>query len=108
MAAADLAGRQEWWALTAISTAAAAWLFLRSDNIALRILAVALVVAPHIWGAPHLGVDAPKSSVPPELAAQFAATSLAVQATLWVLTGFFVGFWWRRIGDRSADRPELQ
>ena len=108
MAAADLAGRQEWWALTAISTAAAAWLFLRSDNIALRILAVALVVAPHIWGAPHLGADAPKSSVPPDLAAQFAATSLAVQATLWVLTGFFVGFWWRRIGDRSADRPGLR
>jgi predicted cobalt transporter CbtA len=46
--------------------------------------------------------------VPPELAAQFAATSLAVHATLWLLTGFFVGFWWRRIGDRGASQPALQ
>jgi cobalt transporter subunit CbtA len=108
MPAADLAGRQEWWALTAIATAAAAWLFLKYDKAALRILAVALLVAPHAWGAPHLAAEAHKSSVPPELAAQFAATSLAVHATLWLLTGFFVGFWWRRIGDRGASQPALQ
>jgi cobalt transporter subunit CbtA len=108
MAAADLAGRQEWWALTAIATAAAAWLFLRSDNAALRILAVVLLIAPHVWGAPQLVAEAHKSNVPAELAAQFAATSLAVQATLWVLTGFFVGFWWRRIGERTADQPGLR
>jgi predicted cobalt transporter CbtA len=69
---------------------------------------VALLVAPHAWGAPHLAAEAHKSSVPPELAAQFAATSLAVHATLWLLTGFFVGFWWRRIGDRGASQPALQ
>src|SRR6185295_10251610 len=104
----ELVGRQEWWLLTAACTAAALWLFLRAENAALRLLAVPLLLAPHVWGAPHLAADAAKSSVPPELAAQFAATSLAVQAVLWVLTGFFVGFWWRRIGDRSADRPGLQ
>jgi cobalt transporter subunit CbtA len=107
MQASELVGRQEWWALTAIATAAAAWLFLRADNAGLRILAVALLLAPHVWGAPELA-EPHKSNVPPDLAAQFAATSLAVQATLWVLTGYFVGFWWRRVGDRGAEQPGLR
>ncbi len=55
-----------------------------------------------LWGAPHHVAEAAKSGVPPELAAQFAATSLAVQAILWVLTGFFVGLLWARIGGQPA------
>jgi len=97
MAAADLASRQGWWLATAAATAVALWLFLRSDSIWLRLLAVAILLAPHVWGAPHLAGTA-SSSVPAELAARFAATSLAVQAVLWILTGFFVGFLWRRHG----------
>jgi len=103
MVAADLAGRQQWWLATAACTAAALWLFLRSENNWLRLLAVPIVLAPHIWGAPHLA-GLHKSAVPAELAAQFAANSLAVQAALWLLTGFFVGFLWRRLGNLSA-RP---
>ncbi|MGI9404103.1 MAG: CbtA family protein [Hyphomicrobium sp.] len=103
MAAANLAGRQEWWLATVLCTAAALWLFLRSDNNWLRLLAVPILLAPHIWGAPHLA-EPLKSAVPAELAAQFAATSLAVQATLWILTGFFVGFLWHKLGQLNA-RP---
>lgn len=105
MAASDLAGRQEWWLITAAATAGALWLFLRADRLALRLLAVPLALAPHLWGAPYHVAEAAKSSVPPELAAQFAATSLAVQAILWVLTGFFVGLLWGRIGSRRAAAP---
>ena len=57
-------------------------------------IAIPLALAPHLWGAPYHVAEATKSGVPPELAAQFAATSLAVQAILWVLTGFFVGLLW--------------
>jgi len=103
MAAAGLPGRQEWWIATVLCTAVALWLFLRSDNNWLRLLAVPIVLAPHIWGAPHLA-ESHESGVPAELAAQFAATSLAVQATLWILTGFFVGFLWHKLGDLNA-RP---
>lgn len=102
MAASDLAGRQEWWLITAAATAGALWLFLRADRLALRLLAIPLAIAPHIWGAPQHAA-AVKSSVPAELAAQFAATSLAVQAILWVLTGFFVGLLWQHIGGRGAS-----
>jgi cobalt transporter subunit CbtA len=97
MVAAELSSRQAWWFMTAAMTALALWLFLRSEPGWLRLAAVPLLLAPHIWGAPHLA-DPPVSSVPAHLAAQFAATSLAVQAILWMLTGFFVGFLWRRLG----------
>jgi predicted cobalt transporter CbtA len=72
-------------------------LFLRTENVALRTLAVPLLLAPHIWGAPHLISEA-ASGVSATLAARFAATSLAVQAILWALTGVFVGLLWSRIG----------
>ncbi len=104
MVAADLASRQSWWFLTAAATALALWLFLRSDNNWLRLLAVPILLAPHVWGAPRLA-EVSASGVPAELAARFAATSLAVQAVLWLLTGFFVGFLWRRIGNGNARQP---
>jgi cobalt transporter subunit CbtA len=97
MPAGDLAARQVWWLFTCAATAGALWLFLRTENMALRILAVPLLLAPHIWGAPHL-ISETASSVPATLAARFAATSLAVQAILWTLTGVFVGLLWNRIG----------
>jgi cobalt transporter subunit CbtA len=104
MAAAALLARQQWWFATAAATAAGLWLIVRTDNAWLQLAGAALLMAPHVWGAPHLA-EVAASRVPAHLAAQFAATSLAVQAALWLLTGFFVGFWWRRIGSRGADQP---
>ncbi len=104
MVAADLAGRQLWWASTAVATALALWLILRSDNNWVRLAAVGLLIAPHIWGAPP-PAEPVVTSVPAELAARFSATSLAVHATLWVLTGFFVGFWWRKLGSSDVSQP---
>jgi cobalt transporter subunit CbtA len=103
MPAADLAARQGWWFLTASMTAVSLWLLLRSDRAWLQLLAVALLLAPHIIGAPHL-VAEEKSLVPPDLSARFAAMSLAVQATLWVATGFAVGTIWPRFAG-AAERP---
>lgn len=101
MPAADLLARQVWWGGTVAATAIALWLFLRADNAWLRVVAVVLVLAPHIIGAPHLH-EAAQSRVPPELAARFAATSLVIHAALWVLTGLFVGWFWKRIGAEKA------
>ena len=101
MPAADLVARQAWWFLTATLTALSIWLFLRSESSWLRVLAVALLLAPHILGAPHLH-EAEASKVPPDLAARFAAMSLAVQAALWIATGFAVGVLWPRLARRGA------
>jgi cobalt transporter subunit CbtA len=105
MPAADLLARQAWWVLTAASTAAALWLFLRTDNISLKLVAILLLIAPHILGAPHLH-EAEVSRVPAELAARFAAMSLAVHAALWIATGVAVALFWpalARVGAPAAE-----
>lgn len=107
MPAADLAARQSWWLVTAVMTAAALWLFLRSDDIRVRGLAIVLLIAPHIIGAPHL-MGGEEAKVPAELAARFAATSLAVHAALWIATGFAVGTLWPRLAGAAAPQAEAR
>jgi predicted cobalt transporter CbtA len=51
-------------------------------------------------GAPR--VAAPESTAPAELAAQFAASSLTVQAITWALAGVLVGVLWREFQARDA------
>jgi len=95
MLAADLVERQTWWIGTAIATAGALWLLLRSRGLALPALGVFLLIVPHVIGAPHPGAEE-ASRVPAELAARFASASLVVHAVLWALTGALVGWIWQR------------
>ncbi len=96
----DLAGRQIWWVATAASTGAGLYAILRLESVAARALGVALIVAPHFfWPTPAT----PESTVPAELAARFAAASLAVQAACWVLAGALAGLVWR-----LASRDETE
>jgi cobalt transporter subunit CbtA len=95
-AAAELASRQIWWVSTVAATVAALalWAFGRATWTVP--VAVALLVAPHVIGAPH-----PHSGVgvvPPELAAGFAARSLGVNAILWALLGLAAGTLYERLG----------
>lgn len=99
-AAAELQQRQLWWLTTAIVTAGALFVFLRAEASWARALAVLALLVPHLIGAPHPA--APESKVPAEIAAHFAALSLAVQATLWLATGFAVGVLWPWLARRSA------
>jgi cobalt transporter subunit CbtA len=99
-AAAELQQRQLWWLLTALVTAGALFVFLQVDAPWARALAVLALLLPHLLGAPHPA--APESKVPAEIAAHFAALSLAVQAALWLATGFAVGVLWPWFARRSA------
>jgi cobalt transporter subunit CbtA len=94
-AGADLASCQAWWATTAVCTALGVWLFLSVGGMWPSLLAAALVLAPHLIGAPHPHGFA--SKVPAELAARFAATSLALQAVLWAVVGYALGAVWPRL-----------
>ena len=100
-AAGDLIARQLWWVGTAIATAVALWAFLRADHHpVVRLGAVVLLLAPHFIGAPH--PHELESKVPAELAAQFAALSLAVQALLWALVGVGIGLLWPKFAPKAA------
>lgn len=99
-AAADLQLRQLWWIATALVTAGGLFVFLRMEAPWLRVLAIAAILVPHLIGAPHPA--APESKVPAEIAAHFAALSLAIQAALWLATGFAVGVLWPWATRRTA------
>jgi len=98
-AAGDLAARQLWWIATAASTGAGLFALLRVERPAVKALGVALIIAPHLIGAPQ--PPAPESTAPAELAARFAAASLAIHALTWILVGAAVGFVWRFLGERA-------
>jgi len=101
-ASAALEQRQLWWIATALVTAGGLFVFLRMEAPWLRALAVLAMLAPHIVGAPHPA--APESKVPAEVAAHFAALSLAIQAALWLATGFAVGKLWPWFTNRAQAR----
>ena len=98
--AADLFARQAWWIGTAAATAAAIGLMFFARAAWAIPVGVALLVAPHLIGAPHQPAGA--GLVPPELAAAFAARSLGINAAFWALLGLATGALYARLG-RTAE-----
>ena len=94
--AADIFARQAWWVGTAAATAAAIGLMLFVRASWAIPVGVALIVVPHVIGAPHPPAGA--GLVPPELAAAFAARSLGVNAAFWALLGLATGALYTRFG----------
>lgn len=90
MPAAELVARQTWWWGTALATAGGIALITLQERIVLRVLAVGLIAAPHIIGAPHPQTQ--DSAVPAVLAAEFAASTLAMMALFWIVLGLTLGW----------------
>ena len=83
--AADLVARQLWWVLTATTTAAGLAFIAFSRPLALRLLGVVVIAAPHIAGAPQ--VSEAHSGVPAQMIHAFVLGSLAISASMWVILG---------------------
>jgi cobalt transporter subunit CbtA len=90
MPAADLFARQIWWLLTIAATASALWLLAFKRESWAVALALALVVIPHIIGAPQPAEH--ESGVPAALASQFVGASLGANAAMWLLIGILLGY----------------
>jgi len=89
MPAADVLPRQIWWIGTALATGAA-WLLLAKTRAGWAFaVAAALVVIPHIIGAPA-SPDEP-SAVPAHLATEFAAITLGTSFVFWLVLGTLFG-----------------
>jgi cobalt transporter subunit CbtA len=101
MLAADLTERQGWWLMCALATASGLALMAFSESWLLRLLGVLALLAPHVIGAPHPHVEA-AGALPAELAAQFAAASLATTAVFWALTGWLAGRVYGELEARAA------
>src|SRR5262249_8050845 len=97
-ASADLFARQLWWIGTTAATGFGLWLIGRASSTLTIALGAALIIVPHVIGAPH--PDAYTSGVPAEIASQFTASSLVVHAVLWALVGSIAGWLWQRSESR--------
>jgi cobalt transporter subunit CbtA len=99
-AAAELIQRQIWWVATVAATGMGLWLIARISSLWAIALGVALIVGPHIVGAPH--PHDYSSEVPAEIAGHFTASSLVVHAVLWALVGAIAGSIWQRADSRAG------
>tara|TARA_R110002124_G_scaffold100107_2_gene246556 strand:- start:1374 stop:2063 length:690 start_codon:yes stop_codon:yes gene_type:complete len=95
-AAADLVSRQIWWTATAILTALGIGLLSHRQTFWAIVAAILLFALPHLYGAPQPQQYA--STVPAEIAAHFAASSLVVMAVFWAMIGSLSGFFFARQG----------
>jgi predicted cobalt transporter CbtA len=90
--AAELAPRQLWWIGCVIFTAAGIASLGYGRGPMWPVVGVALIVAPHIVGAPRL--DTYFGLGPAELGSLFAARSLGVAAVAWAVMGAVAGRVW--------------
>ena len=91
---ADLGARQGWWLFCVAATGTGLWMLVFRQGAIWVPAGVALLAIPHLIGAPtpeRIG-----GAVPPELAAHFAAASLATAAIFWSMLGWLSGRFWRR------------
>lgn len=92
---AELSDRQAWYAGTVIATGGGIGLIVFVRNWIVRIAGAALIVAPHIIGAPH--PETLGGNTPPELAAMFVMASLLGAAVLWLVLGGVSGYLYDRL-----------
>lgn len=90
MPAAELAARQVWWVATVGATAAGLALLAFTRALRLAVLAIALIVVPHLVGAPKPASF--ESAVPETLAHDFIVMASLVSLVFWVLLGGAAGF----------------
>jgi cobalt transporter subunit CbtA len=89
MPTADLFDRQVWWAATVAATAAGLALIAFRGTAVFSLIGVALIVAPHIIGAPQPASH--ESPVPADLHHQFVVAVTITNLIFWVLLGGVVG-----------------
>lgn len=94
MPAAELGPRQVWWVATALSTAGGIALLAYGQSVLAVVAAVALIVAPHIVGAPQpVSHDSP---IPENLHHSFVIAVVLTTMVFWVLLGGLTGYFRRR------------
>ncbi|RWC33938.1 MAG: cobalt transporter [Mesorhizobium sp.] len=89
MPAADLTQRQIWWTATVMATAAGLGLLAFRKSLPLALIAVALIVAPHIVGAPQ--PNSFESPIPEGLHHQFVVAVTLTNLVFWLVLGAIVG-----------------
>ena len=85
--------------MTVAAAAVALWLIAFGHGVTAWAIAAALLLAPHVIGAPE--PDRFTGPVPTELGALFASRAFGVGMVAWVLVGLFAGYLWNRDADET-------
>jgi len=101
MPAADLAARQVWWVATVLATAAGLALIAFRKSLPLTLLAVVLIVAPHIVGAPQ--PDSFETPIPEGLHHQFVVAVTITNLLFWLVLGAVAGVVRGRVTGEAAS-----
>lgn len=105
MPAADLVARQVWWIGTAAATAAGLALIVFRRSGVLAVVGAALLVAPHLIGAPH--PESHETLVPPDLHHNFVVAVTVSTLLFWLALGAIVGLLRSRFLDAPTPRERL-
>lgn len=92
MAAADVTARQIWWFATVVATGLGLWFIAFGKSWAVWGMAIALLAAPHVIGAPL--PDVLTGPAPPELGAEFSARAIGNGLAVWTVLGLLLGWAW--------------
>ena len=99
-ASAALSERQFWWIGTAVASSIGLALLVLGRGLWAKLAGIALLLLPHVIGAPHL--DGGATGGPPEvLQHRFIAASLGTTALFWLVLGTALG-WLHRSAARRA------
>ncbi|MEE9375099.1 MAG: CbtA family protein [Rhizobiaceae bacterium] len=94
MAAAGVRERQIWWLATVVMSAAGLYLFAFKQYWPWMVLGVALLVLPHVYGAPQPVHH--ETAVPANLAVEFVTATIVSSALFWVFLGGLLGYFQSR------------
>lgn len=97
---APLREREVWWVATAVFSAAGLWLAALGKRPWLRILGVALLIAPHLIGAPQPAAHGGTPTA--EMARDFIRATYIANAMLWLSIGGLFGLFYRTLSRSSA------
>jgi cobalt transporter subunit CbtA len=92
----DVQARQYWWFATAAASIFGMLALVSRKGLAAAVIGLALIVAPHLYGAPQPADIS--SKVPAFLAAEFVTASLSTTLFFWLVLGLALGF----LLDRSG------
>jgi|RhiMethySRZTD1v2_1073278.scaffolds.fasta_scaffold294767_2 cobalt transporter subunit CbtA len=98
--AAPLLARQLWWIGTVVATAAGLFAAARSRNVYGYAIAVVLIAAPHVIGAPQ--PEHPGDLAPEELEHKFVLVAIATSLVFWLVLGVLTGAFFKRYANEAA------
>ncbi len=105
-ATAPLADRQLWYAGAVAATALGLGVIAFTRPLWLKGLAVAIILVPHLAGAPLPDLSNGTGPVPQELAARYVVWSLVTALFFWAILGTLCGYFYSRFAPAEAVRTQ--